>query len=128
VARILVVGDSPSIYFDVRRSLEPDRHLVDRLEAFTELPAYFRTTPPDLVLLDLETPALSGTAFAQFLRRIETRPTHIVIHSALDDETLQKATREVGALGSIRKGTSGEQLRASVNRYLLRSEDKLREV
>jgi DNA-binding response OmpR family regulator len=128
VARILVVDDSPSIYFNVRRSLTPDRHQVDRLEAFTELPGYLRTTPPDLVLLDLEMPALSGTAFAQFLRRIETRPTHIVIHSALDDETLRKAAREVGALGAIRKGTSGEQLRSSVNRYLLRSGEKPREV
>jgi DNA-binding response OmpR family regulator len=128
MARILVVDDSPSIYFSVRQSLAPDRHIVDRLDAFTGLPAYLRSTPPDLVLLDLEMPALSGTAFAQFLRRIESRPTHIVIHSALDDATLKQAVREVGALGAIRKGTSGEQLRASVNGFLQARSVLVREV
>lgn len=118
MARILVVDDSEAVFFFARRELENDEHLVERLEAFTELSSYLRRVQPDLILLDLEMPALSGTAFALFLRRIERRPIKIVIHSSLPEAQLKTAAAEVKAVGILPKTSNGNMLRDAVRRYL----------
>lgn len=118
MARILVVDDSDTVFLYVRRELREDGHLVERLQAFTELSSYLRRVHPDLILLDLEMPALSGTAFALFLRRIEQKPTKILIHSSLSEDELRRAAREVKAVGILRKSQNGALLRETVKRYL----------
>lgn len=118
MARILVVDDSESVYHFVRRELAADGHVVDRLAAFTELAAYLRANEPDLILLDLEMPALSGTAFARFLRRLERTPTRILIHSSLPTAELEAAAKQVGAVGALEKSADGERLRRAVRRHL----------
>jgi CheY-like chemotaxis protein len=118
MARLLVVDDSESVFLFVRRALEEDGHLVERLEAFTELSSYLRKVQPDLILLDLEMPALSGTAFALFLRRIERRPIKIVIHSSLPEVQLRKAAQEVKAVGILPKTQNVARLRETVGRFL----------
>lgn len=118
MARILVVDDSEAVFLFARRELENDGHLVERLEAFTELSSYLRRVQPDLILLDLEMPALSGTAFALFLRRIERRPIKIVIHSSLPEAQLRSAAAEVKAVGVLHKTSNGNMLRDAVRRYL----------
>lgn len=118
MGRILVVDDSESVFFFVRRELEKDKHLVERLVAFTELSSYLRKVHPDLILLDLEMPALTGTAFALFLRRIERQPTRVVIHSSLPAPELKRAADEVKAVGILPKSADGQRLRDAVKRYL----------
>jgi two-component system, OmpR family, response regulator len=122
MARILVVDDSSSVYYHLCKELEVDGHTVDRLSTFAELPAYMSTRDPDLILLDLEMPALSGTAFAQFVRRIQKRPIPIVIHSSLPARSTLAAAEEVGAAGVIAKGSSGAMIRAGVKRCLASQE------
>lgn len=123
MARILVVDDSEAVFLFARRELESEGHLVERLEAFTELSSYLRRVQPDLILLDLEMPALSGTAFALFLRRIERRPIKIVIHSSLPDAQLRTAAEEVKAVGILHKTANGNILRDAVRRHLSSSEN-----
>jgi DNA-binding response OmpR family regulator len=121
MARILVVDDSESVYHFVRRELTPDKHVVDRLTAFTELASYLRTNEPDLILLDLEMPALSGTAFARFLRRLERTPTRVLIHSSLPPSDLQAAAKQVNAVGFLEKSADGERLRRAVRGHLAKA-------
>jgi CheY-like chemotaxis protein len=118
MARILVVDDSASVFHFVRRELAADRHVIDRLSAFVELAAYLRDHHPDLVLLDLDMPALSGTSFAQFIRRMETRPIRILIHSSMPAAELARAAREVKAVGVLEKSADGQRLRDAVRRHL----------
>lgn len=120
MARILVVDDSEAVFVFVKRELASENHLVERLEAFTELSSYLRRVQPDLILLDLEMPALSGTAFALFLRRIERAPIKILIHSSLPEHELRRAAEEVKAVGILRKSPNGNVLRDAVRRYLAR--------
>lgn len=118
MARILVVDDSASAFFFVRRELTFDGHVVERLTAFTELPTYLATSEPDLILLDLEMPALSGTAVGQFIRRMERRPIPILIHSSMPLADAQRAALEVHAVGALPKTNDGARLRASVKAAL----------
>ena len=116
MVRILVVDDSPTIHLYVRQALEGEGHIIDRLGNFTELPAYLATFDPDVILLDLEMPALSGPAFAHFVRRIERRPIPIIVYSSLPATETGKAAREIGASGVVAKSASPEQLRAAIAR------------
>lgn len=118
MARILVVDDSASAFFFVRRELTFDGHVVERLTAFTELPTYLSSHEPDLILLDLEMPALSGTAVGQFIRRMERRPIAILIHSSLPLVDAERAAVEVGAVGTLPKSGDGGRLRAGVKAAL----------
>jgi DNA-binding response OmpR family regulator len=118
MARILVVDDSASAFFFVRRELTPEGHQVERLSAFTELPNYLSTNEPDLILLDLEMPALSGTAVGQFIRRMERRPIPILIHSSLPQAETERAALEIGAAGTLPKTADGSRLRLGVRQCL----------
>lgn len=121
MARILVVDDSASAFFFVRRELTLDGHVVERLTAFTELPAYLATNEPDLILLDLEMPALSGTAVGQFIRRMERRPIPILIHSSLPHADAERAAAEINAVGTLPKTNDGARLRVGVRATLEKS-------
>ena len=121
MARILVVDDSASAFFFVRRELTLDGHVVERLSAFTELPTYLSTNEPDLILLDLEMPALSGTAVGQFIRRMERRPIPILIHSSLPIADAERAAADVKAVGALPKSNDGARLRAGVKAALEKS-------
>jgi CheY-like chemotaxis protein len=57
---------------------------------------------PDVVLLDVEMPALSGDALANVLRQ---RCAHVavILHSARTEEALAAIALSVGAVGWIRK-------------------------
>ena len=118
MARILVVDDSASAFFFVRRELTLDGHVVERLTAFTELPTYLSTNQPDLILLDLEMPALSGTAVGQFIRRMERRPIPILIHSSLPLAVAERAAAEVNAIGTLPKTSDGARIRSGVRAAL----------
>lgn len=121
MARILVVDDSASAFFFVRRELTLDGHVVERLSAFTELPTYLSTNEPDLILLDLEMPALSGTAVGQFIRRMERRPIPILIHSSLPLADVERAAAELKAVGALPKTNDGARLRSGVRAALEKS-------
>jgi DNA-binding response OmpR family regulator len=126
MSRILVVDDSPTVHFQMERQLGADGHVVDRLEAFTQLGEYMRQSQPDLILLDLEMPALSGEAFAKFVRRIERAPTRILVHSSLPIPKLAAAAERIGATGYVPKGATPEELRRAVRTALSATTEELR--
>lgn len=120
MARILVVDDSPTIILRVRNALSPDGHHVESMGSFVDLPRRIREDAPDLMLLDLEMPALHGLEVGQFVRRHEGHPIRILIHSAQPMEHLHDAARQLGAAGVVPKGISNAELRALVAEELQR--------
>ena len=62
-------------------------------------------TRPDLVLLDVNMPALSGQALFPLLRaREQTRGVPVVLFSSNDEEVLRTTAQRLGAAGWVCKG------------------------
>ena len=80
--RILVVDDSPTVIHKVRRILEPKGFKVLTVKLLIELPQLLKKNPPDLIVLDLHMPALSGLRFANLIRTYQPYNIPIVIYSS----------------------------------------------
>ncbi len=72
VSRILVVDDNPSVSGLLRRVLEAEGYAVDVAEDGRSALALVSVQPPDLILLDLDLPLLSGD---EICRRLKQDPT-----------------------------------------------------
>jgi DNA-binding response OmpR family regulator len=109
-AKILVIDDDDKALGVARRLLEAAGFEVVTAESALKLPILVQREHPDLVLLDVEMPALSGehvltlTPLFDFLRSVP-----IVLHSAKSDEELQALVAKSNARGYIRK--SGNPIR-----------------
>ena len=105
--KILVIDDDEKALGVVRRLLEAEGFEVITAESALKLPILVQRERPDLVLLDVEMPALSGehvlslTPMFDFLRTVP-----IVLHSAKGDEELQALVAKSNARGYIRKSGS----------------------
>ncbi len=77
-----------------------------------------RRLRPDLVLLDVELPALTGDALVGLLRRTAPSTTRIVLYSSHDDGRLRDLATRTGADGWIRKGADAHTLAAYLNRVV----------
>jgi two-component system OmpR family response regulator len=120
MARILVIDDSPTVVLSVSRLLLGDGHQVETVTSVQELPRYLKETRPDLILLDLEMPGLSGVGWVGAMRRCYEGRLAVVIHSAQPWKKLEEASREVDAVGIIPKGASGDATRCIINSALRR--------
>lgn len=120
--RILVVDDDNTLLGAVRRLLTAAGFEVLTSDSALRLPQLVQREKPDLVLLDIEMPALSGehvlemTKLFEFLQR-----TPIVIHSAKSDEELTALVAKSSAVGYIKKTGNPMSLVAQVQKFLEKS-------
>jgi len=123
-ARILVVDD-----FEAWRRLlcsmirsSPDLHLVGEASDGEEAIELAERLKPDLVLLDIGLPKLSGIAAGRLIRKCAPR-CKILFLTLECDADLAMHAREMGAHGCLRKSVVRNQLIAAVqsaiaNRHL----------
>ncbi len=121
MARILVIDDSPTVALSVSRLLKEDGHRVETVSDLHEVPGYLRESRPDLILLDLEMPGVSGVAWAAYARREYGGRLRMVIHSSQPWTALQAAAREVDAVGIVPKGAAPDAMRCIINSALRRT-------
>jgi two-component system cell cycle response regulator len=134
--RILIVDDDIAARLRVRDLLERDGgcDVVEAEDGFAALDSA-RETPPDLVLLDLMMPGMSGLEVCAALRRdARTREVPIIVISAADESDAMLAALDAGAEDFLRKPYCAPELRAKVrtitrlNRFgaLQRERDRFR--
>jgi DNA-binding response OmpR family regulator len=116
--RVLVIDDSPSVFYSVKTTLSPDGYIVERLGCFIDLPSRIKQNPPDLVMLDLNIPELPGIAMGKYIRSHQPRYIPILIYSSAPLDELQHALTEIGADGALPKDTPSEALRSRVKKAL----------
>jgi len=117
--RILVVEDQPDVQLTMRLSLEMEGYEVALASTADEAVTALEGSTPDLVLLDITLPRVSGWELLERLRadqRFATLP--IVVVSALPGEGIARRAADLGANGFLAKPFDVVELGAAVQRAL----------
>ncbi len=118
-AKILVIDDDEKALGVAKRHLEAAGYDVIASDSALKLPVIAQREKPDLVLLDVEMPALHGehvlelSAMFDFLRSIP-----IVLLSGKSDAELQALVAKSNARGYIRKTPDHLAFIQQVERYI----------
>src|SRR5688572_13960036 len=119
---ILVVDDEPTLRETISEALEAEGFRVVSAADGLEALAQFRAEEPDLVLLDLMLPELSGIEVCRIIRSESGVP--IVMLTAKDSEIDKVVGLELGADDYVTKPFSLRELSARI-RALFRRADQL---
>jgi two-component system response regulator RegX3 len=117
---ILVVEDEPTLRETLAEALESDGFAVRTAADGPAAVASFREQQPDLVLLDLMLPGMSGIEVTRVLRAESAVP--IVMLTARDSEVDKVVGLELGADDYVTKPFSLRELSARIRAVLRRSE------
>jgi DNA-binding response OmpR family regulator len=107
--KILVVDDEISVCKQLRRFLVDKGYGVVEAHNGDEALAAYRQERPDVVLLDMMMPGMSGLAALQELRALDPEACVIVV-TALHNEVLANQVMDEGAFDYITKPINLEHL------------------
>jgi DNA-binding response OmpR family regulator len=119
---VLVVDDEPTLRETLAEALEADGLRVITAADGREALERFRADPPDLVLLDLMLPQVSGIEICRIMRRESAVP--IIMLTAKDSEIDKVVGLELGADDYVTKPFSLRELLARIRSQLRRLESQ----
>lgn len=122
--RILVVDDEPDVVDLIKRILESDQFEV--ISAYDGISAldYAETENPDLILLDIMMPIMSGYEVCEQLKaNPHTKDIPIVCLSSAHTMDASARSRQVGARTLVLKPFAPAELVAQIRRHLPVKED-----
>ena len=108
--RVLVVDDDQDQLTLAERTLSAYGFEVRTHRSSLGVSNLVRTSTPDLVLLDVNIPALSGDKVLALARAQAPAGTKFILYSASDETKLRALARASGADGYISKSVNGEAL------------------
>ncbi len=116
--KVLIVDDSPIVLEATRMALEPGGIEVVALDNPLTVAHVVRKETPDLILLDVMMPAVSGEVVARIVgASAVSRKIPVVLFSELPAEELAARAQRCGAAGYIRKGGDEGELLRQVKRW-----------
>ena len=118
MAKILVVEDEASYRETLAILLPKEGHEVVVAADGHEALARFAASNPDLILLDLMLPGISGNEVCRTIRQTSNVP--IIMLTAKDSETDEVVGLEIGADDYITKLASSSKIIARINKVLSR--------
>ncbi len=118
-ARILVVDDEPQLRRAVRRALEGHGYEVREAEDGGSALTTFTAFKPDVVLLDLMLPDMSGVDVCRELRKDHATP--IIVLSVIGDQKTKVGALDEGADDYLTKPFGSDELLARIRVALRRS-------
>jgi DNA-binding response OmpR family regulator len=117
--KILVIDDDERVLNVTKRNLEAAGYDVVVATSALKMPQLVQREKPDLVLLDVEMPALGGEHVLDLATLFDfLRTTPIVLHSAKSDEELQSLVARSSAKGYIKKTGNAITFVAQVQQFL----------
>jgi DNA-binding response OmpR family regulator len=123
VGHVLVVDDDPTVSDVVARYLVRDGHVVEVIGDGLRALQWAFANPPDLVVLDLMLPSMSGLDVCRRLR--EAGPVPVIMLTARSDEADRVAGLELGADDYVTKPFSPRELALRVEAVLRRASGAL---
>lgn len=117
--KILVIDDDEKLLGAVRRLLNAAGMEVVTSASSLHLPKLVQREKPDLILLDIEMPTLSGEHVLDFTKLFDfLAAIPIVLHSAKSEEELQSLVQRSNAVGYIKKTGNPLSLVSQVKSFL----------
>lgn len=121
MSRIMIVDDSEITLEVTKHALESAGHDVVTLKSPLGLTAALYRQRPDLLLLDVDMPALSGEKVAELVKSNQRfDATRVVLYSSRSNTELKDAAARCGADGYVQKTGQTETLLATVDQLLSR--------
>lgn len=122
--RVLIIDDDPTILDTARRLLERDGLAVLVSSDGFEATNFAARHKPDLVLIDVNMPFLSGDNLAARFKCHESlSATPIVLFSSNEEGALRRMAKAVGASGYISKSEMGASFGRRVQSFLAKPKD-----
>ncbi|MCJ2072559.1 response regulator [Methylobacterium sp. J-030] len=119
MATVLVVDDSPSIRQMIKIVLTPAGHTVIEAGDGVEGLVKAKAEPMQLVITDLNMPAMNGIDMIKQLRAVPScAGVPILFLSTESDEGVKQQAKSAGATGWITKPFKPEQLLAVVSKLI----------
>lgn len=119
--RILIVEDDRLVLAGLANGLETCGYAVTKAATGEEAVARAEAVSPDLILMDICLPGISGTQAARRIR--EKRDVPIVFLSALDTEELVREAIDLGSISYLVKPIGIQQLVPAIENALARARD-----
>ena len=119
---VLVVDDDPIVLEVARERLEGAGYIVHTREEALGTSQWTAEFQPDIVLLDVNMPALTGPDLANLLKkRRATKDVPIILYSSLEPDELQAKVRATGAVGAIQKSADARRFMEEFERLAARA-------
>jgi DNA-binding response OmpR family regulator len=117
--KILVVDDSEIACDFVRSVLEEAGYGVLTLNSHFGFVKLLREEKPELILIDVTMPVLSGPKLVELARTKRVLECPIVLYSDRDEDDLTELAAQCGADGYIKKSSDPADLLSAVARAML---------
>jgi len=118
-AKILIVDDDPAIGIILEGYLKPDNYQICLSDNGEEAIKKVKELGPDLVVLDVMMPGISGFDVCESLKNDEaTRDIPVLFMTSLSDRDSHKKAIECGAEGFILKPFDEDLIRACVKTFV----------
>lgn len=115
--KVLLIDDSQTIRKKIWGLLSPF-YDVFCLEMFVNLPRMIRQNEPDVIILDINIPALNGIRLGQIVRKYQKHTIPIIVYSACPEPRREEALNKVGGVAQLSKDCSDDELLHTVQRIL----------
>lgn len=117
--KILVIDDDPAMTDLLQLILEPASHHITAANSGLEGIHLARQIMPELIILDMMMPEMSGPEVCRNIRKFSNVP--ILILSALDSPGMVVSALEAGADDYLIKPTTSGMLLAHINKLVRRA-------
>lgn len=119
MSKIMIVDDSEITLELTSHALSNAGHDVVALQSPLGLTAALYRERPDILLIDVDMPALSGVKVAELVKGNKRfDETRVILHSSRSNEELRADVEDCGADGFVQKTGNADDLVATLQRLL----------
>ncbi len=117
--RLLLLDDSPLVHARVKNAFRGTHVDVTATDYWFDVQKrIFSESPPDLLVLDLQMPAIDGRSVCRAIKRRGSIP--VVLFSSENAQTLQEAVEQSGADAALSKECPDRELVDTIQRIAKR--------
>jgi CheY-like chemotaxis protein len=124
VKHVLIVDDDPGFRLLLRKTLEPAGYRVSESKNALEVFSLDPKSPPDVILLDIQMPGISGHKVLSSLKADPSFKIPVIVISGMSDPTHARSALAEGADAFLTKPIERDQLLAKISELLAQKEAK----